>query len=231
MPRRTSRPKKADEPAKATRAAPSSRRAEAEAKEAERQAAQRSATAQLTAEIKWLEAQLAAARAQVVALEAAVDLDPLLDILSRRGFERELRRALAFIQRYGNSAALIYLDVDRLKPINDRHGHAAGDAVLRTVAAVLTRNVRASDVVARLGGDEFAVLLWNINEAKAVAKAAALEAMVAEQKVLYWDAALEIGVSTGVASLLPSDQIDDVLKRADRAMYARKAERVQAIRR
>jgi diguanylate cyclase (GGDEF)-like protein len=233
MPRRSSKPKKTGEQAKPARASPASRRIEAEAKEAtERLAAvHRSTTTQLTAEVKWLEAQLAAARAQVVALEAAVDLDPLLDILSRRGFERELRRALAFIQRYGNSAALIYLDVDRLKPINDRHGHAAGDAVLRTVAAVLTRNVRASDVVARLGGDEFAVLLWNINEAKAVAKAAALEAMVAEQKVLYWDAALEIGVSTGVAQLLPSDQIDDVLRRADQAMYARKAERLQAIRR
>ena len=180
---------------------------------------------QLTAEVKWLEAQLAAAQAQVVALEAAADLDPLLDILSRRGFERELRRALAFVQRYGNKAALLYVDVDQLKPINDRHGHAAGDVVLRTVAATLARNIRASDVVARVGGDEFTVLLWNLSEADAAAKAAALETAMAEQTVEYWDTTLEIGVSIGVACLLASDQPEQVLDRADRAMYARKAAR------
>jgi diguanylate cyclase (GGDEF)-like protein len=231
MSRRNSRPTKADERTKATRSKPADRRDDAEAKEAERQSSPRSAIAQLTAEVKWLEAQLAVARAQVAALEAAVDLDPLLDILSRRGFERELRRALAFVQRYGNSAALVYLDVDQLKPINDQHGHAAGDAVLRAVAATLIRNVRASDVVARFGGDEFVVLLWNVSEAKAAAKAAALEAAVAEQKVQYWDATIEVGVSAGIACLLPEDQVEDVLKRADQAMYVRKAERLQAIRR
>jgi diguanylate cyclase (GGDEF)-like protein len=185
----------------------------------------RSSVTQLAAEVKWLEAQLAAARAQVVALEAVADLDPLLDILSRRGFERELRRALAFVQRYGNAAALLYIDVDQLKPVNDLYGHAAGDAVLRTVATTLTHNVRASDVVARLGGDEFAVLLWNVGEAKAVAKAAALAAAIAAQPVHYWDTTLEIGVSVGVASLLPTDKPEEALERADQAMYVRKAER------
>jgi diguanylate cyclase (GGDEF)-like protein len=179
----------------------------------------------LAAEVKWLEAQLAAARAQIVALEAAADLDPLLDILSRRGFARELRRALAFVQRYGNVAALLYIDVDRLKPINDQHGHTVGDAVLRSVAATLVANVRASDIVARLGGDEFAVLLWNLGEPEAIAKATALEMAVAEQQVQYWSATLSVGVSAGVACLLPTDQPEQVLDRADKAMYARKTER------
>jgi diguanylate cyclase (GGDEF)-like protein len=179
----------------------------------------------LAAEVKWLEAQLAAARAQIVALEAAADLDPLLDILSRRGFERELRRALDFIQRYDNTAALLYIDVDQLKPINDMHGHAAGDAVLRAVADSLAANVRPSDIVARLGGDEFAVLLWNIGEPEALAKATALEMAVAEQQVLYWTANLSCAVSAGVTCLLPTDRPDEALDRADKAMYARKAER------
>jgi diguanylate cyclase (GGDEF)-like protein len=179
----------------------------------------------LAAEVKWLEAQLAAARAQIVALEAVADLDPLLDILSRRGFERELRRVLDFIQRYGNVAALLYIDVDQLKPINDMHGHAAGDAVLRAVADTLIANVRPSDIVARLGGDEFAVLLWNIGEPEALAKATALEMAVAEQQVLYWTANLSCAVSAGVTCLLPTDQPNEALDRADRAMYARKAER------
>jgi diguanylate cyclase (GGDEF)-like protein len=179
----------------------------------------------LAAEVKWLEAQLAAARAQIVALEAVADLDPLLDILSRRGFERELRRALDFMQRYGDTATLIYIDVDQLKPINDQHGHAAGDAVLRAVATTLVANVRPSDIVARIGGDEFAVLLWNIGEPEANAKATALEMAVAEQQVLYWTATLSAGISAGVTCLAPTDQPDEALDRADRAMYARKTER------
>jgi diguanylate cyclase (GGDEF)-like protein len=179
----------------------------------------------LAAEVKWLEAQLAAARAQIVALEAAADLDPLLDILSRRGFERELQRALAFVKRYGNAAALLYIDVDELKPINDQYGHAVGDAVLKSVAETLVANVRASDTVARLGGDEFAVLLWNLGEPEALAKATALEMSVAEQQVQYWAATVSVGVSAGVACLAPTDQPEQVLERADRAMYARKTER------
>jgi GGDEF domain-containing protein len=59
---------------------------------------------------------------------------------------------------------LVYLDLDEFKPINDRHGHGAGDAVLKAIAAALSRNARASDVVARIGGDEFVVLLWNVTE-------------------------------------------------------------------
>jgi diguanylate cyclase (GGDEF)-like protein len=179
----------------------------------------------LAAEVKWLEAQLAAARAQIVALEAAIDLDPVLDILSRRGFERELARALDFVKRYGNAAALLYLDVDQLKPINDQYGHAVGDAVLRSVAATLSCNVRASDVVARLGGDEFAVLLWNLDEPEALAKATALEMAIVEQQVQFWGATVTVGASAGVACLMPTDQPEQVLERADRAMYARKAER------
>ena len=99
-------------------------------------------------------------------------------MLNRRGFERELKRSLAYVKRYGTSAALIYIDLDGFKPVNDRHGHSAGDAVLKAIAAALVRNVRASDVVARIGGDEFAVLLWNVNGANAAAKAGALEAAV-----------------------------------------------------
>ena len=126
----------------------------------------------LAAEVDALAAQLEASRARIADLEARVDIDPLTDVLNRRGFERELKRSLAYVKRYGTSAALIYVDLDGFKPVNDRHGHAAGDAVLKAVAAALLRHVRASDVVARIGGDEFAVLLWNVDGAAAAAKAA-----------------------------------------------------------
>lgn len=185
----------------------------------------RASVMRLAAEVDALAAQLAASRARIADLEARIDIDPLTDTLSRRGFERELKRSLAYVKRYGASAALIYVDLDAFKPVNDRHGHAAGDAVLRAVAAALLRSVRASDVVARLGGDEFAVLLWNVNGKAAAAKAVALERAVYATPVQWGASTLVVGASAGVVLLGALDAPADVLARADAAMYARKAER------
>ncbi len=77
--------------------------------------------------VRRLRAELAQAQARIDELEASADTDFLLDIPNRRGFERELHRSIAYIKRYPASGALIVLDVDRLKPINDAFGHAAGD--------------------------------------------------------------------------------------------------------
>ena len=109
--------------------------------------------------VRRLRARLAQAQARIDELQASADTDFLLGIPNRRGFERELHRAIAYIKRYRASGALIVLDVDRLKPINDAFGHAAGDQVLKAVVAELRRQVRSSDVIGRLGGDEFALLL------------------------------------------------------------------------
>lgn len=129
----------------------------------------------LKAEIDRLKSDLIRAENKIAELEASADTDPLLGILNRRGFERELARSLAFMERYGTGATLIYIDLDGFKAVNDRHGHAAGDLLLKAVAATLTAHVRASDVVARLGGDEFAVLMWHVDETRALAKAMELE--------------------------------------------------------
>jgi diguanylate cyclase (GGDEF)-like protein len=188
-------------------------------------APRRSEVMRLAAEVEALRAELEAARAKMRALEIRADIDPLLDIFNRRGFERELTRALAYIKRYGSSAALLYLDLDGFKPINDGFGHAAGDAVLRKAATTLTRNVRASDVVGRLGGDEFAALLWNLTEDHAARKAEALETLIAGARVRFDADELYVGASIGVAMLGPLDGAAQVLARADQAMYARKAAR------
>jgi diguanylate cyclase (GGDEF)-like protein len=180
------------------------------------------AASRLAAEVERLQAELAAARVQVAQLEASADIDALLDILNRRGFERELRRALAYVRRYGASAALVYLDLDHFKPVNDRHGHATGDRVLQAVAATLQRCVRESDVVARLGGDEFGVLLWNVGEIQAAAKARELESAVAAMVVMQGGVTVSVGVSAGFAMLTAGDLAGDVISRADLAMYARK---------
>ena len=204
--------------------APQRRVAEAERVEAPTRPA-RALGVELVAEVARLEQELATARAQVAALAAFAQIDPLTDILNRRGLERELKRSLAHVKRYGVSAALIYLDLDGFKRVNDRHGHAAGDAVLKAVAMVLDCHSRESDVVARVGGDEFVLLLWNCSEADAQAKAQAIEAAIARMTPSHAGAALQVGASCGVAVLLPLDRPQDLLDRADRAMYARKLER------
>ncbi len=182
----------------------------------------RSEAVRLAAEVERLQAELAAARAQVAQLEARADIDASLEIMNRRGFERELRRALAYVRRYGTTAALIYLDLDNFKPVNDRHGHAAGDRVLKAVASTLLRTVRESDVVSRLGGDEFGILLWNIGTAPAAAKAMELEAAIAATKVRLGSATVSVGASAGSATFEAGDMPADVIARADAAMYARK---------
>jgi diguanylate cyclase (GGDEF)-like protein len=191
--------------------------------------ASRAVAMRLAAEVERLERELAAARSQMAALETRAEIDPLTDLVNRRGFEREFKRALAYVKRYAIAAALIYLDLDGFKPVNDRHGHAAGDAVLKAVAMVLTRHVRSSDLVARLGGDEFVVLLWNLDEAGAQLKARALEAAVARMTATHNGALLTVGASAGAAMLLPLDTPAKVLERADRAMYARKTGRGGAV--
>jgi diguanylate cyclase (GGDEF)-like protein len=185
----------------------------------------RAVVMRLAAEVDALAAQLEASRTRINELEARIDIDPLTEIRNRRGFERELKRSLAYVKRYGTSAALIYLDLDGFKPVNDRHGHAAGDAILKAVAAAIARHIRTSDIIARVGGDEFAVLLWNVNGAAAAVKAEALEAAVYATPVRWNVSTLVVGASAGVALLGALDTPGEVLARADAAMYARKAER------
>src|SRR5262249_54382567 len=96
--------------------------------------AHRSDPMRLAAEVERLDREPAGARPRMPELEPRAETDPPPDVPNRRGFERELKRSLAHTKRYGTSAALLYLDLDGFKAVNDRHGHAAGDAVLKAVA-------------------------------------------------------------------------------------------------
>ena len=177
------------------------------------------------ATLRKLRAELKAAQRRIEELQASADTDFLLGIPNRRGFEHELRRAIAYINRYQAGGALILLDVERLKPINDAFGHAAGDQVLKAIAEVLTRQVRASDVVGRLGGDEFAVLLWNLSETDARAKAALLEAEIDRLTFVFEGRNITAGASAGTAILSTHSEAGRALEEADSAMYVRKAQR------
>src|SRR5882757_4519175 len=177
--------------------------------------------APLLAEIERLQTELMQAKWTIAELEARADIDPLLDILNRRGFARQLTRAVAYVGRYGTHAALVFIDLDGFKAVNDPHGHAAGDELLKTVAHRLTARVRASGVVARFGGDEFAVLLWNLDQAQANAKARELEEAIAA--VLVSEG--RFGASAGVVPLTGKEAPAAIVDAADKAMYARKRER------
>jgi diguanylate cyclase (GGDEF)-like protein len=183
----------------------------------------RTASGDAKATIRRLKAQLVKTQARIEELQASADTDFLLDIPNRRGFERELQRAIAYIKRYRAGGALIVLDVDRLKPINDAFGHAAGDQVLKAIVSTLSGQVRSSDVIGRLGGDEFALLLWNLSETDARAKAAALEEAIDRLTFVFDGRTITAGASAGVSVLDTHSEAGRALEAADSAMYVRKA--------
>lgn len=179
----------------------------------------------LAAEVGRLRDELEQSRRHARDLETRSEQDSLCPVLNRRGFDRELGRALDHVRRYGGSLAVAFLDLDGFKPINDRHGHAAGDALLVHVAEILAGAIRSSDSVARLGGDEFAMVLWHLGAEAADAKARSIEAAIGATPARIGTQALVVGASCGLALARPGDTAASLTARADLAMYARKAER------
>ncbi len=177
----------------------------------------------LLAENARLQAALQDAERQIAALRAEIREDPLTGLLNRRGFDAELERAFDMVRRYGSDVALLFVDLDDFKAINDRYGHAIGDMALMHTAALLTAHVRRSDIVSRIGGDEFAVLLWHSSGAEAQAKARSLTQAFATGALDAAGARIALGASIGVSVIDPEDPGPDaVLSRADKAMYANK---------
>jgi len=176
----------------------------------------------LLEEIDELRKEVGRLKSRLTEAEDLADRDPLTPLLNRRAFVRELGRVMAFIQRYGGPASLIYFDLDGFKAINDRFGHAAGDKVLTTVAERLTANVRESDIVGRLGGDEFAVILVHADLAAASAKAAALGYAIESEPAQWGEWLAPLKVSYGVRKIVPGLSPEQALAAADAAMYARK---------
>jgi len=179
--------------------------------------------------IRRLRHELAQAQVRIAELTDCAERDFLLDIFNRRGFARELHRSIAYIKRYDANGALVVLDVDHLKPVNDAYGHAAGDEVLKAVARVLAEQVRSSDIIGRLGGDEFGVLLWHLSEADARAKTAAIEHAIDGLHFTFKDQVVHVGASAGLAVLGKDVNPVRALEEADRAMYMRKAQRRQGV--
>ncbi|HWX97319.1 MAG TPA: diguanylate cyclase [Solirubrobacteraceae bacterium] len=154
-------------------------------------------------------------------LRHLADHDPLTGLRNRRLFEHDLRLQVARSQRYGEQAALMVIDLDDFKRVNDEHGHAVGDRTLRAVARALTRRLRQTDLVARLGGDEFAVLLPHVDGEAASVVAESLTRVVPTCGVDVGDDLLHPSASVGFAIIdNRTASAEQVLVEADREMYA-----------
>ena len=173
----------------------------------------------LVAENERLRAEL---RAEVDArriAEAQADSDVLTPTLNRRAFLREMQRAMADCRRYGETACLIFLDMDGFKAINDSYGHAAGDAALQYVAETLKASVREGDSVGRIGGDEFAILLRRADINSTRVKAMKLEAELALGTFEYKGLYLKTGGSFGIRAFVDQPTAELWLAEADAAMF------------
>lgn len=166
-----------------------------------------------------LNAEVERRRLREAELERLADEDALVPISNRRSFMRELTRAIRGLERYGTPGCVLYFDLNDLKHVNDRHGHAAGDAVLRHVTEILVRNLRASDVFARLGGDEFGVILMWADLETARAKAKALADLVRRRPLGWSGELIEVDLAFGACAFAPGQPADDVLSAADAEMY------------
>ncbi|HZU51609.1 MAG TPA: GGDEF domain-containing protein [Sphingomicrobium sp.] len=177
----------------------------------------------LIREISQLRGKVARLQERVEQLDQLAHQDSLINLPNRRGFMRELERLIARVDRYGLKAAMLFVDVDGLKIINDTFGHRAGDEALIQVANLLSKGVRHSDVVARIGGDEFGILLECADEDAAQETAARLIEQISACEFLHDGEPLPLGVAIGVGMIDCLDTPESVMERADEAMYRRKA--------
>lgn len=161
-------------------------------------------------------------KARIAELERLVVRDTLTPLYNRRHFMAELDRWCWRVHRYGGVYALMFIDVDNLKTVNDGHGHCVGDALLIAIAKALLASVRKSDIVARIGGDEFAILLDNIPLADLERKGAHLAKSVAKIAIDVGGTVLVPSISTGYSVIEAGAKPTELLLRADRSMYAAK---------
>jgi diguanylate cyclase (GGDEF)-like protein len=178
--------------------------------------------ASLLGELGRLKRELDKAKARAAHLEKLADEDALMPVANRRAFMREMSRLVALAQRYGTTSAVVYIDLNGMKTINDRWGHNAGDAALLHVARTLIDNVRHADVVARLGGDEFGVLLVKTGQEAAEEKAAALAEAIEANPLVWNGMSICLSAATGAYCFQGAEGVAAALEAADRAMYQSK---------
>ncbi|HET9337351.1 MAG TPA: GGDEF domain-containing protein [Sphingomicrobium sp.] len=179
--------------------------------------------AELLEEIARLRADVLRLEARVEELDRLAHRDALVPLANRRGMLRELETMIARHDRHDTPAAMLFVDLNDLKVLNDQFGHCGGDAALVLVAEKLLAGTRANDCVARLGGDEFCVLLDHADQKSALETAERLVDSIAGQELMFEGTPIPLSVAIGVTLIEKGDTPATVLARADKAMYRVKA--------
>ena len=182
----------------------------------------RDAVMSLMGQVESLRGELEANKKRVTELENMADEDPLLPLLNRRAFERELSRAISFAKRYKSGLSILYFDLNGFKMINDRYGHDVGDVILQHVSKLLLENVRESDIVGRLGGDEFVVALIKADQQQAEDKKNLMLETFSANPLDIDGHVITVTAASGVAQYKEGDDTAGLLRRADLAMYDHK---------
>ena len=173
----------------------------------------------LVEEIRRLRSELEKSKARAAELAGLALRDPLVGLANRRSFLATLANLIARVERYGGPAAMLFVDVDGLKAINDTFGHVVGDKTLVEVARLLVASVRKADFVARLSGDEFGVLLEHADELSAWETALRVVETVDDSQFCVNGTCLPLSVAVGVGTIQARDTPEAVLARADTSMY------------
>ena len=185
----------------------------------------RAAVDTLMAETAMLAQDNADLSDRLAVAQALADRDPLVPVFNRRALLRELQRVVSYIERYKTQAAVIFLDMDGFKALNDGYGHAVGDAALAHVSRLLLNQVRESDIVGRVGGDEFAIVLANASPDEARRKAQSLSAVIAETAFIFEGVRHLLSAAIGIHTFDGAEAAEGaeaLVARADEAMYAAK---------
>lgn len=176
----------------------------------------------LRAEVERLREANALLSAALADMEYAAQRDVLTTLFNRRYFLTALQQRIARVARYKERVAILFVDVDGLKAINDRLGHGAGDRALAAIAHALQSATRESDVVARIGGDEFALLIDHVDAAAARAKTGALRNALSASECYWGSERIRLSAAFGMAIIDARDTAEDLMRRADSDMYRAK---------
>jgi diguanylate cyclase (GGDEF)-like protein len=171
---------------------------------------------QTSRELDARDREVSARKQLEIQLQYQADHDPLTGLFNRRRLVGELERRLPYANRYQHEGAVLLIDLDHFKFVNDSHGHAAGDVVLIATAELLRARMRETDVVARLGGDEFAVILSEADEPQAVAVAADLSSLLRDSPV---GPQAQVSIGIGLFGMGRQLEADELLIAADIALY------------
>lgn len=159
----------------------------------------------------------------VAELERVSERDTLTPLYNRRYFITALHQRIARVARDNDCATLVYIDINQLKAINERYGHAAGDFALIEIAQRLTSAIRAGDIAARIGGDEFGLILDHMSAEDAKGQAARFSRLLSDVPVVFDGQAMAVSACFGIATLEGDMTESDVLAAADRDMHRAKA--------